>query len=104
MERIEKTQNGVMLQYTCDKEADSKIELPLLYYPVYSIKEGAGTLFKTENGMLGIQVPAGGSGTIRVAVQEPLHWRLAELVSVVTILVWTESSQKKKRKIVCEKA
>ena len=104
VERIEKTENGVMLQYVCDKEADGKIELPLLYYPVYSIKEGAGTLFKTENGMLGIQVPAGSSGTIRVAVQEPLHWRLVELVSVVTILVWTESSQKKKRKMVCEKA
>ena len=104
VERIEKTENGVMLQYVCDKEADGKIELPLLYYPVYSIKEGAGTLFKTENGMLGIQVPAGSSGTIRVAVQEPLHWRLAELASVVTILVWTESSQKKKRKMVCEKA
>ena len=92
------------MQYTAGMGEDGIIELPLLYYPVYSIKEGTGTLFKTENGMLGIQVPAGSSGTIRVAVQEPLRWRLVELVSVVTILVWTESSQKKKRKMVCEKA
>ena len=104
VEQIEKTENGVILQYTAGMGEDGIIELPLLYYPVYGIKEGAGTLFKTENGMLGIQVPAGSSGTIRVAVQEPLHWRLVELVSVVTILVWTESSQKKKRKMVCEKA
>ena len=103
VEQIEKTENGVILQYTAAMGEDGIIELPLLYYPVYGIKEGAGTLFKTENGMLGIQVPAGSSGTIRVAVQEPLRWRLAELVSVVTILVWTESSQKKKRKIVYEK-
>ena len=104
VEQIEKTEKGVILQYTAGMGEDGIIELPLLYYPVYGIKEGAGTLFKTENGMLGIQVPVGSSGTIRVAVQEPLRWRLVELVSVVTILVWTESSQKKKRKMVCEKA
>lgn len=95
VEQIEKTENGVILQYTAAMGEDGIIELPLLYYPVYGIKEGAGTLFKTENGMLGIQVPAGSSGTIRVAVQEPLHWRLAELVSAVTVLVWSGSMKKK---------
>ena len=104
VEQIEKTENGVILQYTAGMGEDGIIELPLLYYPVYGIKEGAGTLFKTENGMLGIQVPAGSSGTIRVAVQEPLHWRLAELVSAVTVLVWSGSMKKKRRKMLQGKA
>ena len=104
VEQIEKTENGVILQYTAGMGEDGIIELPLLYYPVYGIKEGAGTLFKTENGMLGIQVPAGSSGTIRVAVQEPLCWRLAELVSAVTVLVWIGSMKKKKRKTLQGKA
>lgn len=104
VEQIEKTENGVILQYTADRGEDGIIELPLLYYPVYGIKEGAGTLFKTENGMLGIQVPAGSSGTIRVAVQEPLRWRLAELVSAVTVLVWSGSMKKKRRKTLQGKA
>ena len=104
VEQIEKTEKGVILQYTAGMEKDGIIELPLLYYPVYSIKEGAGTLFKTENGMLGIQVPAGSSGTIRVAVQEPLRWRLVELVSAVTVLVWIGSMKKKKRKTLQGKA
>ena len=104
VEQIEKTENGVILRYTAGMGEDGIIELPLLYYPVYGIKEGAGTLFKTENGMLGIQVPAGSSGTIRVAVQEPLRWRLAELVSAVTVLVWIGSMKKKKRKTLQGKA
>lgn len=104
VEQIEKTENGVILQYTAGMGEDGIIELPLLYYPVYGIKEGAGTLFKTENGMLGIQVPAGSSGTIRVAVQEPLRWRLAELVSAVTVLVWSGSMKKKRRKTLQGKA
>ena len=104
VEQIEKTEKGVILQYTAGMGEDGIIELPLLYYPVYGIKEGAGTLFKTENGMLGIQVPAGSSGTIRVAVQEPLRWRLAELVSAVTVLVWIGSMKKKKRKTLQGKA
>ena len=104
VEQIEKTEKGVILQYTAGMGEDGIIELPLLYYPVYGIKEGAGTLFKTENGMLGIQVPADSSGTIRVAVQEPLRWRLAELVSAVTVLVWIGSMKKKKRKTLQGKA
>lgn len=104
VEQIEKTEKGVILQYTAGMGEDGIIELPLLYYPVYGIKEGAGTLFKTENGMLGIQVPADSSGTIRVAVQEPLRWRLAELVSAVTVLVWSGSMKKKRRKTLQGKA
>ena len=104
VEQIEKTEKGVILQYTAGMGEDEIIELPLLYYPVYGIKEGAGTLFKTENGMLGIQVPAGSRGTIRVAVQEPLRWRLAELVSAVTVLVWSGSMKKKRRKTLQGKA
>ena len=104
VEQIEKTEKGVILQYTAGMGEDGIIELPLLYYPIYGIKEGAGTLFKTENGMLGIQVPAGSSGTIRVAVQEPLRWRLAELVSAVTVLVWSGSMKKKRRKTLQGKA
>ena len=104
VEQIEKTEKGVILQYTAGMGEDGIIELPLLYYPVYGIKEGAGTLFKTENGMLGIRVPAGSSGTIRVAVQEPLRWRLAELVSEVTVLVWIGSMKKKRRKTLQGKA
>lgn len=98
VEQMEKTAGGVTLQYSSDVGTDGKIELPLLYYPVYGIKEGTGTQFKTENGLLGVMVPAGSSGTLRVEVQEPLRWRLAEFVSLVTAFAWVGSLLIKQQK------
>lgn len=98
VEQMEKTAGGVTLQYSSDVGTDGKIELPLLYYPVYGIKEGTGTQFKTENGLLGVMVPAGSSGTLRVEVQEPLRWRLAEFVSLVTAFAWVGSLLIKRQK------
>lgn len=99
VKQLERTAGGgITLQYSSDAGTDGKIELPLLYYPVYGIKEGTGTLFKTENGLLGVMVPAGSSGTLRVEEQEPLRWRLAEFVSLVTAFMWAGSLLIKRRK------
>ena len=98
VEQLERTASGVTLQYSADAGQDGEIELPLLYYPVYSIKEGAGTLFETANGLLGASVPAGSSGTLRVEVQEPLRWRLAELVSLATAIALAGNGLRKRKK------
>lgn len=61
-------------------------ELPLLYYPGYTILDGEGEVFRTANGMVGVTVPAGFSGEISVAFREPKRWLVADLVSLVTLL------------------
>ncbi|MEE0709200.1 MAG: hypothetical protein UCO57_10540 [Gemmiger sp.] len=61
-------------------------ELPLLYYPGYTIVDGEGEVFRTANGMVGVTVPAGFSGEISVAFREPKRWLAADLVSLVTLL------------------
>lgn len=61
-------------------------ELPLLYYPGYTILDGEGEVFRTANGMVGVTVPAGFSGEISVAFREPKRWLAADLVSLVTLL------------------
>lgn len=61
-------------------------ELPLLYYPGYTILDGEGEVFRTANGMVGVTVPAGFSGEISVAFREPKRWLAANLVSLVTLL------------------
>ena len=61
---------------------DQHAELPLLYYPGYTVIEGPGTAFKTANGLVGVTVPANYTGTYR----EPKRWLLADGVSVVTLL------------------
>ena len=63
------------------------IEFPLLYYPGYQEVEGSGSIFMTANGMVGVAVPAGSSGTVAVAFREARRWMLADLVSAATALV-----------------
>ena len=62
-------------------------ELPLLYYPGYTILNTEGNVFRTANGMVGVTVPAGYSGEIRVEFREPRRWLAADLVSLATALV-----------------
>ena len=79
--------NGVT-SLTCTETTgqDQHAELPLVYYPGYTILEGSGTVFKTANGLVGVTVPANYTGTIRVAFREPKRWLLADGVSVVTAI------------------
>ena len=64
---------------------DQHVELPLLYYPGYTVIEGPGTAFKTVNGLVGVTVPANYTGTIRVTYREPKRWLAADVVSLVTL-------------------
>ena len=65
---------------------DQHAELPLLYYPGYTVIEGPGTAFKTVNGLVGVTVPANYTGTVRVAFREPKRWLLADGVSVLSVV------------------
>ena len=64
---------------------DKHAELPLLYYPGYTVIEDPGTAFKTANGLVGVTVPANYTGTIRVTYREPKRWLAADVVSVATL-------------------
>lgn len=66
-------------------QSEGFVELPLLFYPGYHARE-AGTLYRSQNGLVGLAVPAGFEGTITVVWQEPKRWVAADLVSLVTIL------------------
>ena len=79
--------NGVT-EISCSEVTGQKgyAELPLLYYPGYTILNTDGEVFRTPNGMVGITVPAGYSGEIQVAFREPKRWLAADLVSLATLL------------------
>lgn len=85
------------MTYTETTGQDQHAELPLVYYPGYTVLEGPGTIFKTVNGLVGVTVPANYSGTIRVAFREPKRWLLADGVSAVTaagLLLWAVKRRK----------
>ena len=93
------TQENGVTTLTCAETSgqDQHAELPLLYYPGYTVTEGPGTAFKTVNGLVGVTVPANYSGTIRVAFREPKRWLLADGASVLTALVLMAAAVRRSR-------
>lgn len=67
------------------------IDFPLNYYKYYTCTETAAhqqlQVSSGYNGMLRVTFPAGFEGTIRIAFTEPWFWRLAEIVSLLTMPV-----------------
>ena len=83
------TQEGGVTALTCENPSEyvQRAELPLLYYPCYQVVEGPESqLFMTDDGLVGVMIPANYSGTIKVKFQEPKRWLLADAVSLLTVL------------------
>lgn len=63
------------------------IDFPLNYYKYYTCTDtSTGELLEVSpgcNNMLRVAFPPGYSGSISVRFQEPLHWRLSELLSLL---------------------
>ena len=87
LENVEITQqNGVTTLICAETSGQIQyVELPLLYYPGYTVTAGQGTVFKTPNGLVGVAVPAGFTGSIQIAFREPKRWLLADMVSLATL-------------------
>ncbi len=71
--------------------AEQAVELPLIYYRGYQAKDiNTGELIAVDgngdNGKLRVQLAGNYSGTVRVKFQEPVLWRIAEIISLVTVL------------------
>ncbi|MBO5337777.1 MAG: hypothetical protein J6A94_11690 [Lachnospiraceae bacterium] len=79
------------------EEQGGYVEFPLNYYKYYFCKDNLGQFLPVSagyNGMLRVTFPANYEGSIQVAFKEPWFWRLAELISALTlcgcvaVLVW----------------
>ncbi len=72
-------------------DAPQNIEVPLLYYPYYEAYDiKSKSRFDIEQGnnkFIQITIPSNYSGTLEVSFREPIHWRLSELISLISILV-----------------
>lgn len=68
------------------------MELPLLYYKGYQAWDTeTGERFEVEAGenfLVRVRLPAGYSGTVRTMFVSPFHWRIAEAVSVVFLILF----------------
>lgn len=72
-------------------EQERNIKLPIIYYTGYRAydRRQPAALLKTyagENGCVTVAVPYGYSGTFTVKFHEPWYWRMAEMISLATLI------------------
>ena len=75
----------------CQTDQGGTVTVPLLYYPYYQATDLATgetlPLSHTEDSFeITVTLPAGYHGNFTVAFHEPLHWRLAEVFSLVSAI------------------
>lgn len=80
------------IDITClNKGKEGYIDVPLFYYPCYKAKskETGETLALTygENARIRIMLPSGYQGTISLKVGERKLWRMAEVISILSVLI-----------------
>lgn len=101
--------NKGALQYTLQADnqdaTEGVITLPLLYYKGYETKViGSGEKLSTyagENGKVAVKVPAGFTGTIQTSFVSPIYWRVAEIISLISVIgfIWIYVLFRKKGKV-----
>ena len=88
---ITKTGNSVMM-HVGNYGLDGHVEVPLLNYKGYSvtIMESGSKMLITNgfNNCIRIDIPAGFEGTLDISFHEPIYWRIAELVSAITLITF----------------
>ena len=89
--KFEKEMDGLQLEFdVINRGEDSYVEVPLLYYKGYhavdaDTKEGLRTV-AGDNNLVRVMLPEGYNGKIHVFFKGFWYWRVAELISVVTML------------------
>ena len=70
--------------------SDGYLEVPLIHYKGYAaVDTQTGTSLSITNGFnncIRVEIPAGYDGTMEVAFREPFYWRIAEVISALTVL------------------
>ncbi len=84
--------DGLFFEVAVENKAseEGKILFPLLYYGGYQARDSSSQeqLQTTigDNGRVMVMIPPGYSGNIQVGFNEPLLWRIAEGISLITLL------------------
>ena len=75
----------------CCGDGEAYLEVPLFYYPGYTAydKDNKKNIFEVtrgSNNCVRVSLPAGYEGTVSVKFKEPAEWRVAEILSLITIV------------------
>ncbi len=69
------------------------VELPLFHYKGYHVMDESGTEYEISDGtidLISVELPAGFDGKLITRFIEPWYWRLAEIISVLSVIacIW----------------
>ena len=87
---ITRNKNRFNLNVDSTGENGGNIEFPIYYYPGYVAKDTDGNKLTVERGSdnrLRVLIPSGYSGTLSVRYEEPIGWRICEVVSVIALVL-----------------
>ena len=83
------SENGLKMDVEVDNRGEEAyLLIPRIWYPGYETEDHAGQKITTEKGelaMVKVNIPAGYSGGITVNYREPWYWRVAEILSLLTL-------------------
>ncbi|MBO5373410.1 MAG: hypothetical protein J6A75_11950 [Lachnospiraceae bacterium] len=87
IQSFQKNGTNIWLHIT-NPNKNSYVELPLLYYKGYTAvsNDMKLNLSKGTNNVIRLEVPANFEGKVSVYFEEPLYWRIAELISAISFL------------------
>lgn len=92
VEITNQTRNGNAFCVTCSAASEAYLEFPLLCYQYYRCRdEQTNTEFMITQGTnhkIRVNLPANYQGTLKVFFEEPWYWRAAEVISLLTLLMW----------------
>ncbi|MBP5654473.1 MAG: hypothetical protein J6X33_03065 [Clostridiales bacterium] len=77
-----------VLDHIAYKTEDGSIDMPVIDYPYYKAFDGNGNTLpvsKGDYGLIRVRVPSGDEDDIDVRFTAPVHWRIADIVSVLSV-------------------
>ncbi|MCR4798229.1 MAG: hypothetical protein K5853_07245 [Lachnospiraceae bacterium] len=80
---------GTAADYEVSARTDAVVELPILHYKYYALRDDEGRVYELKDGandVIAFKVPAGFRGDLHLRYEEPLLWHVAEVVSLFTFL------------------
>lgn len=91
IEIVNQTRSGNAFRITCRAEADAYLELPLVSYRYYRCVDTQDNtefmITQGANNNIRVELPEHYRGTLNVFFEEPWHWRAAECISLLTVLL-----------------
>lgn len=95
-------EDGVKLAVYVQAGENATLEVPRFAYPYMFAKDSAGNyleVIKGHNNKVVVQFPESYSGEVYIDFEEPWHWRAAEIVSLITVLLLIGQVLYSKRKL-----